>query len=262
MYDAQIGRFIKQDAFSPIYERQSQYAYVANNPINYVDVNGDYILPDDAITKFPRLAQYLQNGIQDILKNGRIINAMKKYGGFSDQQLQTVFSWQKGPEIHVFDLGTTKFDDGKEIEALGFTSNWELGVGIDIDWVKKLETAEGKERDQFLFLIAVTILHETTHWGFDLNELEKSAAEEGILFERKAYGKTVTTDNFRQVFDQNQQRQKTTGSSSSNSFDNFFSGGVGGSNGGGTNSSSTMRRIKSSEPNADRAAARRSGGAH
>ncbi len=42
-YNAQIGRFITLDRFSEKYENLSPYSYTANNPISYIDVNGDSI---------------------------------------------------------------------------------------------------------------------------------------------------------------------------------------------------------------------------
>jgi RHS repeat-associated protein len=41
MYDAQIGRFFTQDRFAEKYYSFSPYQYGANNPIRYIDVNGD-----------------------------------------------------------------------------------------------------------------------------------------------------------------------------------------------------------------------------
>ena len=42
-YDPAIGRFTTQDRFAEKYYSMSPYQYAANNPINYVDVNGDSI---------------------------------------------------------------------------------------------------------------------------------------------------------------------------------------------------------------------------
>ncbi|WP_221407689.1 RHS repeat-associated core domain-containing protein [Thermoflexibacter ruber] len=42
-YDAQIGRFFKVDRFAEKYYNFSPYQYAANNPIRYIDVNGDSI---------------------------------------------------------------------------------------------------------------------------------------------------------------------------------------------------------------------------
>jgi len=43
MYDGQIGRFFVQDRFADDYHEFAPYQYCANNPINFIDVNGDYI---------------------------------------------------------------------------------------------------------------------------------------------------------------------------------------------------------------------------
>jgi RHS repeat-associated protein len=43
MYDAAVGRFFTQDRFSEKYYGLSPYQYTANNPVLYIDVNGDSI---------------------------------------------------------------------------------------------------------------------------------------------------------------------------------------------------------------------------
>ncbi|MEJ2627348.1 MAG: RHS repeat-associated core domain-containing protein [bacterium] len=42
-YDAEIGRWVSIDAFSDKYPSMTPYQYAANNPINFIDVNGDSI---------------------------------------------------------------------------------------------------------------------------------------------------------------------------------------------------------------------------
>ena len=46
-YDAQLGRFHTQDRLSENYFGLSPYQYAANNPIRFIDVNGDYIYIND-----------------------------------------------------------------------------------------------------------------------------------------------------------------------------------------------------------------------
>src|SRR5690606_5429486 len=43
MYDNQIGRFCRQDRFAFEFNILSPYQYASNNPVAYIDHNGDYI---------------------------------------------------------------------------------------------------------------------------------------------------------------------------------------------------------------------------
>jgi RHS repeat-associated protein len=49
MYDAAVGRFFTQDRFSEKYLDFSPYQYAANNPIIYIDVNGDSVWIADGV---------------------------------------------------------------------------------------------------------------------------------------------------------------------------------------------------------------------
>ena len=49
MYDPTIGRFNRIDRFSEKYHGLSSYQYGANNPIKYIDVNGDSIIVNTQI---------------------------------------------------------------------------------------------------------------------------------------------------------------------------------------------------------------------
>jgi RHS repeat-associated protein len=53
MYDQQIGRFFTQDRFSEKYYLLNPYQYGANNPIKFIDINGDTIIVSRSVSEEP-----------------------------------------------------------------------------------------------------------------------------------------------------------------------------------------------------------------
>ena len=51
MYNSEVGRFFTVDRFSTKYYPLTPYQYAANNPIKYIDVNGDSISANSNLTK-------------------------------------------------------------------------------------------------------------------------------------------------------------------------------------------------------------------
>jgi RHS repeat-associated protein len=254
-YDASISRFTTLDKRAHNYMSYSPYGYVVNNPINNIDVNGNFILPQAFIEKYKLVAQYLENGIQGILDNRRIVDALKKHGGFSDKQIREVLTWGKGPTVEPYDLGPLDIKS----PVLGFTGGLKGNPApllININMFEELEKAEVKDKEYWLFLIAVTILHESVHYGYNENSLKTKTREEGEDFEKDAYGKVIKMDNYRQVLDQWKTRQ--SGGSNGLSDLMYLMMSQGSNSGSGNSNSSNGRKKK--KPDADKEAAKRSGG--
>ncbi|HZV71385.1 MAG TPA: RHS repeat-associated core domain-containing protein [Saprospiraceae bacterium] len=88
-FDPVIGRFITIDRFSHEYSFQSPYAYGANNPIKFIDVNGDSIWIDYKGTDYLYQGGALYQGgkafkgkVKGFLKQA--IAALSKMGGTSE----------------------------------------------------------------------------------------------------------------------------------------------------------------------------------
>lgn len=249
---------MKIDSRAHNYMMYSPYGYVVNNPTNNVDYNGDFILPKEFLNRFQRIAQYLANDIQGILENKTIVRALKKHGGFSDRQLKRIFTWGQGPVVRPTDA----FGPGlKTLGATGGTKDNPADLLINIDLFEALKKAEGKDRDYWLFLIAVTILHETVHHGYIINELTTETEEEGNDFEMDVYGELIKerTGSHKRVMDEWLKRQEIRRSSSSSGPGLEFFWIPSNTS---SNTSTTTSRKSKKEPDADRKSSKRSGGAH
>jgi hypothetical protein len=151
---------------------------------------------------------------------------------------------------------------GPGLETLGLTGGTKGNPApllINIDLFEALEKAEGKDRDYWLFLIAVTILHETVHYGYIQNGLTTETEEEGNDFEMDAYGEIIKerTGSYKRVMDEWLKRQETRRSSSSSNsgtgIEIFWIPNIN------SNTNTTSGNSKKKKPDADKEAKKRSG---
>ncbi|QCK15215.1 DUF6443 domain-containing protein [Mangrovivirga cuniculi] len=111
MYDAEIGRFNRIDRYSNIFSLLSPYNYTANNPINFKDKNGDYIIIHTSNSEGHAYSVLYENGKAynyTIGEKGKITKE-GEYDGNSKfiknavKDLNSVSSTDKGGEV-VSDL--------------------------------------------------------------------------------------------------------------------------------------------------------------
>ncbi|MGB5927962.1 MAG: RHS repeat-associated core domain-containing protein, partial [Cyclobacteriaceae bacterium] len=120
MYDPQLGRFFTQDRFTEKYFDFSPYQYAANNPILYIDINGDSLSVNgtaSATQQFTDLANKGLGGSASVSvgKDGNV-SLSKKNGKMNKQQM----SFYKDLKKVVKSKGTTSIglvenDSGVEI---------------------------------------------------------------------------------------------------------------------------------------------------
>ena len=112
------------------------------------------------------------------------MHALRVAGRFNDEQIKEMVKYGKGPKIYVEDLHGSlgKFNRGENSETL------RISEGM----INKLENSKGFDADVYLFLTAVTILHESSHYGDNLaGEPDGKDREDGDIFENLAYGEVI-----------------------------------------------------------------------
>ncbi len=166
-YDPSIGRWCGADRFSSAYVTSSPYAYVENNPVRYMDINGLFKWPAEYYIKYPKLTAYLQNNIQqDILNSPAIMAGFLKHSGgnLTAAKVHEITEWDSGPKIRLSETPGDSKIFGKEPQ--GFYDRFKTkDIIINTRLADQLENASDEERQSALIAIYKTILHETTHYG-------------------------------------------------------------------------------------------------
>jgi RHS repeat-associated protein len=187
LWDGRIGRWLTTDPYSEFF---SPYLGMGNNPINGFDPNGGFFMPLALQKAYPKLAEFLKHRIQDIANNPKIVHNLKKYGNLTDAQIKKILTWDEGPEIRL----RSRFgENGWYYSGEDPTSNI-LFINKNIADIieNKNKSQTPKEVQAALLLFSSTVLHETTHYGNDMNN-KNFPGEEGELFEKAVYG--IDIDN-------------------------------------------------------------------
>ena len=157
-YDPEIGRFNVVDRFSENYSLMTPYNYTANNPINYLDHNGDYIIIWGADDNGNMYSVMYENGIayhytRDASGNNRRGNKYDGRNSFIENtvaDLNKISSYSAGRrligdlqnsseivDIEYFDRKNQHYDPAsKKVMYNQANSGFQDGVSFDKSFVK------------------------------------------------------------------------------------------------------------------------------
>jgi len=148
-YDPAVGRFQRIDRFSEKYHSLSPYGYAANNPIYFVDVQGDSLkVANTQITK-----DYLNSAVnksnQRYIKYDENGNVSIDFGDVSKKAQQRLLNQDKGLAV-INDMVNAKDADGNSENYYFEVSNRREGVdGDGVAFDMKVELTNGQSISGF-----------------------------------------------------------------------------------------------------------------
>ncbi|MFW5872942.1 MAG: RHS repeat-associated core domain-containing protein, partial [bacterium] len=132
MYDAALGRFMVQDAYSEKYLNLTPYQYAANNPINIIDINGDstyLVIYGAGYLNYQYQGQEYDQG--DNFKKNAEAHAenIKNRQGYDENRDDVILVEAKTTEQFT-DATNATYGSGKIAEMTVFSHGGEYGVSL------------------------------------------------------------------------------------------------------------------------------------
>ncbi|MBE2256598.1 MAG: hypothetical protein IAE65_10405, partial [Ignavibacteria bacterium] len=106
-YDSRIGRWTSIDPLYNLDLNYSPFAYVSNNPLYFIDPNGQFKYPtkyeNEYSKNYSKFTQMLKN-ISIIENDNSLLDAISKFSGLSLNRIKDDFKWGNGPFIEFIDI--------------------------------------------------------------------------------------------------------------------------------------------------------------
>ena len=130
-YDAEIGRWLSQDPLAAKYPSYSPYNYCANNPLKFIDINGDSINVDDNLKDNKAVLAFFQSPegyflIAPFAYEGQVVKIageeikFNKAGKYSTQNVNFVgVDAKKGPNtVPINSIGGEYFVGNEGVHSI------------------------------------------------------------------------------------------------------------------------------------------------
>jgi RHS repeat-associated protein len=218
-YNPTIGRLLSIDKVAPLYSSYSTYGYCLNNPVKYVDIEGNFVLDAETARKYPALAFMVNSVLPNLANNPEVLQALAStidpFSPTNGKQQGIINMIKKylvsgtGPNIKVTHPVSNQMFSGPEVneEDSGhydgnITSSERNNIYVNRIAVERLENvakgylknnSSGGKFAAEMFNISHTITHEFAHfllnaiYGDNGEDSKGQYYEAGDYFSGKAF---------------------------------------------------------------------------
>jgi len=154
-YNPRLSIWYGVDPLAEKYPSWSPYAYCGNNPINYIDPDGNFRLPANATRMERRLYNEAIKTIKAVFRDSEFRKAFKDRFKVDDKMIQKMLKDGDGPTIimneRILDLAHFKSDEDANV------------IKIDSHLVNTVSQHKGDRK--YIDNLAEMIIHEGGHWA-------------------------------------------------------------------------------------------------
>lgn len=196
IYDPRTGRWESLDPLFSHFPFISNYSFASNNPIQFIDYNGNFRMSPRLQRKYPQLTNILKNIKETVHNDPKTLEAFKQELHLTDDEVDAILTWGQGPKVVV---GFTRLVSLLKGDNNGFFVNFSGSkkinrgiVGIRKDIIKDVEKKrEYQENYDHPCLEAYKIiLHEGQHKAEEFRPNQSNNGDEEYFtkkFEDRAW---------------------------------------------------------------------------
>jgi len=168
IYNPRLGIFFAQDALKKETPGESPYAYTSDSPILFTDLEGHFKVVIDKsicaldigdVPSFLKVVNSIGTFLQD---HPALLQYISDETGISTKQILKDCRPGKGPTISIEQTDDSKTFGMKYNDQ---TNRIIVDVSIVLEFESHLKFNSNDEKAAYLLIMAVSILHEYTHWG-------------------------------------------------------------------------------------------------